>query len=93
MGKKHTLEDKINDLEEEIAEKTAFGFVEKIRDHTKNMCNLEGSFSNNKMWNLKKKILPRTKEVAHAKKDADGRLVTNPEIIKKNFIYNAIKND
>ena len=56
--------------------------MNKILQHSEDMSNMDGAFSNNKMWNLKKKVMPRIKEPATAKKDANGLLVTNPEMLK-----------
>ena len=35
------------------------------------------------MWKLKKKIMPRATEKVTAKKDSTGKLITNPEVLKK----------
>ena len=46
------------------------------------MNSTESSFNNN-MWSLKKKVMPQLSQVATAKKDEDGRLVTNSDKLKK----------
>ena len=55
-------------------------------DNTEDMSTIDGTFSNNKMWNLKKKILPRAKEALTAKKDINGQVITNPEMIRNLYI-------
>ena len=80
--KKDEIEDNIVKIENDIAELSAETFIEKIIENAGNMCDFEGSFNNNSMWKLKKKIMPRPNEKITAKKDFSGKLVTNPEILK-----------
>ena len=51
------------------------------------MSTSEGIFSNNKMWKLKKKICPKNKkENISAKRDENGKLVTNPSKLKNLYL-------
>ena len=54
----------------------------KIESHAKSMA-LDGSFNNNKMWKLKRDIMPQKMAVPTAKYDQNGILVTNPSSLKR----------
>ena len=82
VKQKQTIEDNMNNIENEIANLCADDHAELIKEHVKNMCTIDGSFSNNKMWNLRKKVF-KLREMPMAKRDADGILITNPRILKK----------
>ena len=54
-----------------------------IKKHVEDMCSIEGTFSNNKMWELKKKIYTRATELPSAKEDPENKiLVSNPQMLK-----------
>ena len=54
-----------------------------INEHVSDMCEVEGGFSQNKMWELKKRIINKPPVIATAKKDSNGDLVTDPKELMK----------
>ena len=86
MIEKYKIEDKINEVQENIADECSKEYVEKVKEHVGNVCSIEGKFNRNKMWKLKKKLLPRNLDKATAKKDKDGNLITHPAKLKKVYI-------
>lgn len=84
---KHKFEDDLDKIEDDIAEQSAREHAEMIKEHVKEMCTIEGNFSNNKMWNLRKKIFKK-QEPPTAKLNENGTLVTNPDMLK-NLTLNA----
>ena len=85
-AKKHEIEDKLEIIEEEIARETAVESFNKIKELSDELGSVDGTFSNNKMWKLKRKTLPRPRDVPTAKKNADGILITNPEMLKNLYL-------
>ena len=51
---------------------------------------MEGKFSNNQMWRLKRKIMPRPREPPTAKKNEEGNVVTHP-VKLRNLYLNTYK--
>ncbi len=51
------------------------------------MSNLNGGFSPNGMWRLKRKLCTKSSEPPMAKKDKNGNLVTSPLLLKN--LYQA----
>ena len=86
IEEKITIEDEIEMQDDEIAEKLAQDHVNMIEEHVSGMSNFDGSFNNNKMWKLRKKIMPRLPEKITAKKSSDGLLVTNPALLRKLYL-------
>ena len=58
MKIKHAIDDEIEKLEVEIADLQGEKYAEVVKNHLENMSSFDGSFSRNKMWSLKKKIMP-----------------------------------
>ena len=83
---KHELEDALDDLETEIAAECAQKHNEMITDNIKELTEIDGTFNNNKMWKLKRKIINKRSEPLCAKKDSSGHIISNPEMIKKLYL-------
>ena len=84
---KYDLEDSLELIAEEISYICFDEFVEKIKDHLKDLSSQEGNFDRNKMWKLRKKICPKnTKENITAKEDENGKLETNPSKLKNLYL-------
>ena len=81
--KKHEYEDKIEDLEEAIAEATAEKHSAIIIEHFKDLSGDNGELSVAKMWKLKKKLSPQTSEVPMAMLDPCGNLISGKYGLKK----------
>ena len=83
---KHKMEDKLDDLEEEISTECSQKHFEMVSENIKQVSDLEGGFNTNKMWKLKRKIVNRGSEPLCAKKDLEGNMVTNPQLLKKLYL-------
>ena len=86
LAEKHIIEDKIEEIENSIAETSAKEIAEIVKDHVGKVCPLEGKFNRNQMWKLKSKVFPRARENASAKIDSTGMLVTNPTMLKRLYL-------
>ena len=73
-------QEKIEKIENEIANMISKQNALKIKEHYANMTEC-GFFNVTKMWKLKKQILPAKNSHPSAKKDAFGNLVTNKKSI------------
>ena len=68
--------------------------AEKVRKHIQNIETLEGNFSQNGLWKLKKKLCPMISDPPMAKVDKDGNLVTAPNLLRKLYLetyFNRLK--
>ena len=82
-AEKHKIEDEIDMLENKIAALNASKNADLIKKHVEDMCSIEGTFSNNRMWKLKQKVYARSPELPTAKKDPEtDALITNPKMLK-----------
>ena len=55
------------------------------------MLYMEGSFSQNGVWNVRSKLCPRKIDPPMAKKDKDGNLITSKETLKKLYINTYVE--
>ena len=67
----------------EVEEKLAHEYFDKVLEATKEFDCQEGGKSSGKLWELKKKMCPRSRDPPTAMKDKDGIIVTNVEKIKE----------
>ena len=77
------ISEKIELIEDNISERVAETNMKKIKAHFRGLSNFDGTFSNIKMWKIKKQIMPRNYDPPMAKKDKDGNLVTSATKLKK----------
>ena len=80
------IEDVNCDIEGMISEQNA----KKIKEHYSNLTEF-GSFNINKMWNLKKKILPPKNDQISAKKDSTGNMVSDKKSLSRIYKDEYIK--
>ena len=71
IKKKHVLEDKIEVIDERLANRQAEKQAETIIKHFEDLTE-DAGFSTNKMWGLKKKLYNQNQEVPMAMKDEAG---------------------
>ena len=64
-----------------IAEKNA----KTVKNHVESMV-VNGNFSQIKLWKLKKKLCPATREPPMAKRDERGTMITAPELLKALYV-------
>ena len=86
VEQKQIIENEIEELDKKISDECAKENSEIIKNHTRNVCTIEGTFSSNAMWKLKKKIFKKAYELPTAKKNAEGMLITNPEMIRNMYV-------
>ena len=75
LHSKHKNEDDIEEADDKIADLIAEKNVRLITEHFDQLSGSSGAFSLPKMWNLKKRIFPKNKEVPMAMKDSNGNLI------------------
>ena len=76
----------LDELEEYLTETCATKNAEEIKCHLGNMESLNGSFSQVKLWKLKKRICPKLIDPPMGKKDETGMLVTAPHLLKSLYL-------
>lgn len=86
VAMKHKLEQMLDDLEYEIAAECAEKHFTMVSDNMKQVTEFDGGFNTNKMWKLKRKLINRGSEPLSSKIDLDGKLVTNPDLLKKLYL-------
>ena len=78
-----SVDDTWTEIEVDLSNECAKKNVEKIREYVGEVCNIKGGFSNSGMRNLMKKISLKSRDPPMAKKDSEGNLVTDPQLLKK----------
>lgn len=81
-------ESKLTEIENRISELVSEKNAKKVINQFKGMSNIDGNFSNMKMWNVRKNICSKVPEPASAKQDKDGNLVTTKSALKKLYSEN-----
>ena len=76
IKKIHVLEDKLEMIENEIAEINALKHANAIQEHFEELTNDDGQFSSMQMWRLKKKLFKNQSEVPTAMVDPVGNLIS-----------------
>ena len=69
-------------IETQLAKDLSSQNAKKVREYVKGV-EVEGNFSQLKLWKLKKKLCPKIGDPPMAKKDSDGNLVTQPSKLKR----------
>ena len=78
--------DEVIALELEIQEYCAEENAKVIKQQVSELSDLDGNFSPNLMWQVKKKVVNRAMDPPMAKRDNDGNLITAPTQLKKLYI-------
>ena len=74
--------DELKDVEEQLANKCAEDNYMKIKEEIKGIKCEEGGFNSGKLWRLRKKLFPRSRDPPTQIFDQDGNIITNPEKIQ-----------
>ena len=74
--------DELEKVEEELAKRCAEDNRRLIMEEISGIECQEGGVSSGKLWNLRKKLCPKSRDPPTAMLDANGNLVTNPEVIE-----------
>ena len=77
---------KLKQIEEDLIEETAAKNAEIVREFSENMETIDGGFSNQGFWKLKRKLCPMDEDPPMAKRDSSGNIITAPEAIKNLYI-------
>ena len=76
-------EQNIQLIETEISKICSEQNCKIVKQHFAELSSNDGQVSRLNMWKLKRKLCPRTIEPLMAKKDANGKLVSNPAKLKQ----------
>ena len=75
---------KLEQTEAEITKKVQDDNFKIISENLKSMTDNSGKLNSNNLWKIKRKMFPTKKTKGNmAKKNKNGKLITNPEQIKK----------
>ena len=81
--RKRILKQKLESVTEKIADCQAEKNYKLIREHVENLIDDTDNLNSLKMWELKKRLGAKKKDVPVAKKDSNGQLVTNSLQLKE----------
>ena len=73
--------EKLKNVENFLIENCSDRNAAIIKEHFENLEDDDGHFSRNKMWHLKKKLLPQIPDPPMVKQDENGELVSSPELL------------
>ena len=85
-NERHQLEDRLQEIEEEIAKDCETKNYEKIKERLLSITNKNGTTNNTGVWKLRRKIFPKPVEQLTAKKDKNGKLVSHADALKTLYI-------
>ena len=85
-GSKSLINQKVQLAEIEISRILADKNAKLVTSQLEQIDTLDGSFNQTGMWNIKKRIFPRQKEVPTAKYDPFGNLITGGLALKKLYL-------
>ena len=80
------VEDKLKETEEAIATELSSINAETVRQHVGSIENLEGTFSQEGFWKLKRKLCPLSSDPPMAKYDSMGNLITSHAALKDLYL-------
>ena len=83
---KQLIEERLENVEKLLKDNFAAKTAEVIKEHFDTMKLSEGKFSQNGLWKLKQKFLPRPLDPPMAKMDENGLLITSPNLIKELYL-------
>ena len=79
------LNDKISQIETNVSNIMYEKNTEKVKTFNEEL-KVNGKFSQNGVWKLKKKLCLKSRDPPMAKKDIEGNLVTNPQLLKELYM-------
>ena len=83
-----TSKSELKDVENEIANKYAEEYFEKIKERTKNIDCEDGGLHSGSLWNLKKELFPQSRDPPTAMIDPQtGNLITDDEKIQDAAVF------
>ena len=89
--KRESLEKEVNQIEEELAKSVSETNFKKAKENMSIMTSNNGFFNAVGMWKIKQRIIPKhCPPLPVAKVDSSGRLVSDPEELKKLYIETYI---
>ena len=87
-----TSKSELKDVENEIANKYAEEYFEKIKERTKNIDCEDGGLHSGSLWNLKKELFPQSRDPPTAMIDPQtGNLITDDEKIQDAAVFTYTK--
>jgi len=89
--KDKTSTEELKEVEEELATKCAESNFLKVQEELKDIEDDDNGFNAAKLWKLKKKLSPQTKEAPSSICDESGDTITSSEDLKKHTLNHYIK--
>ena len=83
--------EELKKVEEELANRCANDNYEKIKDEIEGVKCEEGGVNSGKLWKLRKKLFPNSRDPPTAMMDQAGNLITDPDQIQ-NIALETYKN-
>ena len=78
----------LKNIENELADRFAQDYIEKIKKHVGNIDCLDGNMNSGTLWNLKKQLFPQSRDPPTAMVDPrNGQLLTNEDSIQDAALY------
>ena len=85
--KREDLEESFKDIENLIEKETAEQNLQKVMENFGSFAKSDGFVNTNGMWNVKKRVFPKTAKIAPtAKKIISGQIETNQDNLKKLYL-------
>ena len=82
-----TTQNALNDVEKVISDSCAEDNLKLVVENFGHLSSTDGSVNSNGIWKLKKRIFPKhSKSLPVCKKDAKGKIVSNPEELKSLYL-------
>ena len=86
-NEKEDLQKQLDEVDVTLANECEERNRQKVFDNFGDITGSKGNVNNNGIWKVKKKIFPKNiTAVPTAKKDVNGMLVTNPDLLKKLYL-------
>ena len=76
MKEKEDAKEKLEEVEEALANETAADNVEKVKGYIKSVETLDGNFCQVSFWKLKRRLWPSDSDPPMGKSDGNGNLIT-----------------
>ena len=85
-SERHMLEDKVQELEDQISEEAKQKQFKKVQEHLDMITDKDGRVNTAGAWKLRRKILNKPPEQLTSKKNKEGDSITDPEQIKDIYL-------
>ena len=81
------IQKQIEEIDEVIAQECSKDNFEKIKENFQTFANQNDVLNTNGVWSLMRKVFPKnTQPLPVAKRNIDGKIITNPELLKQLYL-------